>query len=474
MTNITSSKPKGSLLIPTLLLDALVVLCAAGIACIYKFGEFPWNLPVAQATPYMYLIVGTSLATIPIFAAVGPSVFSRGVRFWWLVRQVIYGVIVLSVLVVIVLFASKQSSTFSRWWFVFWMAATCVGLVGARLFLIGILSLLRRSGINQKRVVIVGSGPMGRSLVSRVTGAAWPSFQLVGIFDRRKTGLNTETDIPVYNNFDDLSQFVDEHNIQEVWIALPMSAEKHIERVTEDMMQTTATVRFVPDTFGLKLSQHRVTEIHGMPMFDLSSSKMVGLNRVIKASLDYTMAGLILATIGPLVMLPVAITIKLTSRGPVFFHQKRHGWDGRKITVYKFRSMTVHTEKDGTITQAGANDSRITPIGKFLRRTSLDELPQFINVLQGRMSIVGPRPHAVEHNEEYKKKIRHYMRRHKVKPGITGFAQIKGWRGQTDTVHKMRKRVQYDLYYLENWSIGFDVKIIWLTIFRGFVHPNAY
>jgi len=136
--------------------------------------------------------------------------------------------------------------------------------------------------------------------------------------------------------------------------------------------------------------------------------------------------------------------------------------------------MTVHTEKDGTITQAGANDSRITPIGKFLRRTSLDELPQFINVLQGRMSIVGPRPHAVEHNEEYKKKIRHYMRRHKVKPGITGFAQIKGWRGQTDTVHKMRKRVQYDLYYLENWSIGFDVKIIWLTIFRGFVHPNAY
>jgi len=422
----------------------------------------------------MYLIIGTSLAAIPIFAAVGPSVFSRGVRFWWLVRQVIYGVIVLSILIVIVLFATKHSSTFSRRWFVVWMASTCIGLTGARLFLIGILSLLRRSGFNQKRVVVVGSGPMGRSLVSRVGEAAWPGFQLVGIFDRRRNLKEDVYGIPVYSDFQDLPSFVDKRDIQEVWIALPMTAERHIETIAEALMQTTATVRFVPDTFGLRLSQHRVTEIHGMPMFNLSSSKMVGLNRLIKASLDYTMAGLILATIGPLVMLPVAIVVKLTSKGPVFFHQKRHGWDGRKITVYKFRSMTVHTEKDGTITQAGANDSRITPIGKFLRRTSLDELPQFINVLQGRMSIVGPRPHAVEHNEEYKKKIRHYMRRHKVKPGITGFAQIKGWRGETDTVHKMRKRVQYDLYYLENWSIGFDVKIIWLTIFRGFVHPNAY
>jgi putative colanic acid biosynthesis UDP-glucose lipid carrier transferase len=474
MAKITSSKTKGSLWIPTLLLDAAVVFCAALFACRLMLGEIPWDIRGSGSAAYMYLIISTSLAAMPVFAAVGPSVFSRGVRFWWLVRQVVYGVIVLSILTLVVLFATKLTSEFSRRWFVVWMGTTCVGLIGARLFLIGILSLLRRTGVNQKRVVIVGSGPMGRSLVSRVTGAAWPSFQLVGIFDRRKTSLKKETDIPVYSNFDDLSQFVDEHNIQEVWIALPMSAEKHIERVTEDMMQTTATVRFVPDTFGLKLSQHRVTEIHGMPMFNLSSSKMVGLNRVIKAALDYTMAFTVLATIGPLIMLPVAIAVKLTSRGPVFFHQKRHGWDGRKFSVYKFRSMTVHAEKSGVITQAGANDSRITSIGKFLRQTSLDELPQFINVLQGRMSIVGPRPHAVEHNEEYKTKIRHYMRRHKVKPGITGFAQIKGWRGQTDTVHKMRKRVQYDLYYLENWTIGFDVKIIWLTFFRGFIHPNAY
>jgi Undecaprenyl-phosphate glucose phosphotransferase len=474
MVNIATSKPKGSLWIPTLLLDAAVVFCAALFACHLMLGELPWDMGGSRSTAYMYLIAGTSLAAIPIFALVGPSVFSRGVRFWWLVRQVVYGVIVLSILTLVVLFAMKLTSGFSRRWLVVWMASICVGLTLARLLLIGVLSFLRKSGFNQKRVVIVGAGPMGRSLVSRVTSAAWPGFNLVGIFDRRRTQKTTKTEVPIYNNFNDLPEFVSKHNIQEVWIALPMSAEKHIERVTEEMMQTTATVRFVPDTFGLRLSQHRVTEIHGMPMFNLSASKMVGLNRVIKASLDYTMALAVLVTVGPLVMLPIAIAIKLTSKGPVLFQQKRNGWDGKRITVYKFRSMKVHTEDIGVITQAGANDSRFTTIGKFLRRTSLDELPQFINVLQGRMSIVGPRPHAVEHNEEYRTKIRHYMRRHKVKPGITGFAQINGWRGETDTVHKMRKRVQYDLYYLENWSIGFDVKIIWLTILRGFVHPNAY
>ena len=470
MKKITSSKPNISLVIPTLLLDSIVVILSGLVAYAIRFSVVPWPLP----KEYFFLIAATGLASIPVFAIFGPSVFSRGVRFWYLVRQIIYGVLFLSVLIVITLWAAKESSTFSRKWVVVWVATTCAGLIVARFILVSILGFLRRGGVNQKRVVIVGSGPMGRSLVARVYGAAWPSFQIIGIFDRRRTNKTTDTEIPIHSNFDELPTFVSNNNIQEVWIALPLTAEKHIEIIAEQMMQTTATVRFVPDTFGLKLSQHRVTEIHGMPMFNLSSSKMVGLNRAVKGGLDYAVSISTLLTIGPLLMLPIAIAIKMTSRGPVFFKQSRLGWDGKRITVYKFRSMKVHTEDIGVVTQAGANDSRFTAVGKFLRRTSLDELPQFINVLQGRMSIVGPRPHAVEHNEEYKTKIRHYMRRHKVKPGITGFAQIKGWRGETDTVHKMRKRVQYDLYYLENWSIGFDVKIIWLTILRGFVHPNAY
>ncbi len=470
MKNTTPTRPGASLVIPTLLLDSIVVILSGLAAYSIRFSAPPWTLP----KEYIAIILATGLLTIPVFAFFGPSVFSRGVRFWYLVRQIIYGVLLLSTLVVISLWATKHSSTFSRIWIVAWLVTTCIGLTFARFILVATLGLLRRGGVNQKKLIIIGSGPMGRSLVSRVNDAAWPSFQIVGVFDRRATNKTVDTEIPIYNDFDMLPAFVSKYNIQEVWIALPLTAEKHIETIAEEMMQTTATVRFVPDTFGLKLSQHRVTEIHGMPMFNLSSSKMVGLNRAVKAGLDYVVSISALVTIGPFLMLPIALAIKLTSKGPVFFKQKRLGWDGKEITVYKFRSMRIHAEEDGVITQANENDSRFTPVGKFLRRTSLDELPQFINVLQGRMSIVGPRPHAVEHNEEYKKKIRHYMRRHKVKPGITGFAQIKGWRGETDTVHKMRKRVQYDLYYLENWSIGFDVKIIWLTIFRGFVHPNAY
>ena len=470
MTSITSSRPKISLAIPTLLLDSFVVIIAGLSAYSLRFSMLPWPLPIE----YILLIVGTGVTTIPVFSMFGPSVFSRGVRFWWLVRQVLYGTIILFILALIVLFSTKYTAFYSRKWVLLWSGLSVVGLIGSRVAIISILGYLRKLGFNQKRVVIVGAGPMGRSLMKRVSIAALPGFRLVGIFDRRRNNKTTKTEIPIYNDFEDITTFVVQNNIQEVWIALPMNAEKHIEEIADKLMQTTVTVRFVPYTFGLKLSQHRITEIHGMPMFNLSSSRIIGLNRIVKATLDYAVAMGVLLTLGPLVILPFSFIIKCTSKGPVFFKQSRLGWDGKRITVYKFRSMKVHTENNGVVTQAGSNDSRFTTIGKFLRRTSLDELPQFINVLQGRMSIVGPRPHAIEHNEEYKTKIRHYMRRHKVKPGITGFAQVKGWRGETDTVHKMRKRVQYDLYYLENWSIGFDVKIIWLTILRGFVHPNAY
>lgn len=170
----------------------------------------------------------------------------------------------------------------------------------------------------------------------------------------------------------------------------------------------------------------------------------------------------------------ISLLIKATSKGPVLFKQSRHGWDGRVIKVYKFRTMVVHEEEKGHVTQAKSGDVRVTHVGRFLRKTSLDELPQFFNVLQGRMSIVGPRPHALAHNEFYKETIHAYMQRHRMKPGITGWAQINGWRGETDTLEKMQKRVEYDLYYINNWSLGFDLKIIILTLFRGFINRNAY
>jgi putative colanic acid biosynthesis UDP-glucose lipid carrier transferase len=213
--------------------------------------------------------------------------------------------------------------------------------------------------------------------------------------------------------------------------------------------------------------------VAGLPVLNFSITPMMGINRLVKTLEDRILAFLLLLLISPLMFI-IAIGVKLSSPGPAIFKQRRHGWDGKPITVYKFRTMKVHREEKGQITQASKNDSRITPFGAFLRRTSLDELPQFINVLQGQMSIVGPRPHAIEHNEQYKRLINDYVRRHKVKPGITGWAQVNGWRGETNILEKMQKRIEYDLWYIENWSLWFDLKIILLTVFKGFVGQNAY
>jgi putative colanic acid biosynthesis UDP-glucose lipid carrier transferase len=229
----------------------------------------------------------------------------------------------------------------------------------------------------------------------------------------------------------------------------------------------------VPDVFGFQLLNHSITEIAGLPVINLSTSQMLeGRNRFLKSLEDKILSAIILICISPILAL-IAIAIKLTSPGPILFKQYRTGANGQKVKVYKFRSMVVHQEKGGEVTQATKGDCRITKIGSFLRRTSLDELPQFINVLQGRMSIVGPRPHALAHNQYYRELVESYMRRHMVKPGITGWAQINGYRGETDTIDKMENRVKYDLYYIENWSIWLDLKIIFLTIFKGFIHKNA-
>ncbi|MBE9490370.1 MAG: exopolysaccharide biosynthesis polyprenyl glycosylphosphotransferase, partial [Bacteroidetes bacterium] len=236
---------------------------------------------------------------------------------------------------------------------------------------------------------------------------------------------------------------------------------------------STITIRYVPDIFGFRLLNHSVNEVAGIPVINISSSPMVGINRLLKAIEDRFLALLIIILISPLLVI-IALSIRLTTKGPALFKQMRHGWDGKPIKVYKFRTMVVHKEEGGLVTQAKINDTRITKIGAFLRKTSLDELPQFFNVLQGRMSIVGPRPHPISLNENYKDLVDNYMKRHKVKPGITGWAQINGFRGETDTLDKMKKRIEYDLFYIENWSIWFDFKIIIKTILHGFIHKNAY
>ncbi|MBN2855737.1 MAG: undecaprenyl-phosphate glucose phosphotransferase, partial [Halothiobacillaceae bacterium] len=272
---------------------------------------------------------------------------------------------------------------------------------------------------------------------------------------------------------DALLAYVSNHPVDEVWIAVPLDQSLQLKSVLEKLRFSTANVRFVPDLFGLFLINHGISQVMNVPMIDLTASPMTGANRIVKGVEDRVLALLIILLVSPLLVV-IALGVKFSSKGAVLYKQKRHGWDGQPFNIYKFRSMRHQADDEGEVPQAVKGDSRVTRFGAFLRRTSLDELPQFINVLQGRMSIVGPRPHAVEHNEFYKSQIDGYMLRHKVKPGITGWAQINGWRGETDTLEKMQKRVEYDLYYIEHWSLMFDLKIILLTIFRGFVHKNAY
>jgi putative colanic acid biosynthesis UDP-glucose lipid carrier transferase len=248
-----------------------------------------------------------------------------------------------------------------------------------------------------------------------------------------------------------------------IYVTLPMASQPRIMKLLDELHDTTASVYFVPDIFIFDLIQGRLDTIGGIPVLAVCETPFCGMNGVIKRASDIILATLILIIISP-VLLAIAAGVKLTSPGPALFRQRRYGLDGREIVVYKFRSMTV-AEDGAVVTQATKNDSRVTPFGAFMRRTSLDELPQFINVLQGRMSIVGPRPHAVAHNEMYRKLVKSYMVRHKVRPGITGWAQVNGLRGETETVDKMKARIEYDLDYLRHWSLRLDLQIIWRTIF---------
>jgi putative colanic acid biosynthesis UDP-glucose lipid carrier transferase len=260
--------------------------------------------------------------------------------------------------------------------------------------------------------------------------------------------------------------------VNEVYITLPLGSQPRIVELLAQVQGTTASVFFVPDVFGISIIQGRLQDMNGVPVVGLQETPFTGTNRLVKRVSDLILAIAILVLISPVLLL-VAIGVKLTSPGPVIFAQRRNGLDGEEIIVYKFRSMRA--ADDGAIVpQATKEDPRITPFGAFLRRSSLDELPQFVNVLQGRMSIVGPRPHAVAHNEQYRQLIKAYMVRHKVKPGITGWAQIHGLRGETDTIDKMQARVEYDLEYLRNWSLGLDLQIIARTIKLVFFDRNAY
>jgi len=452
--------------------DSVSVFFSGLIAYSLRFNYVPDLNGLPQN--YFSLLIASAILSLIIFPLFGLYHSWRGQSLFHQIRLVIMAWGTVIVCVIIFLFLLKYSEEFSRIWLAYWFSTGVVLILLIRLLAYLFLRLMRSKGFNYRSVVIIGAGDLGKEVLQRVSLSAWTGFKVVALFDdnTKLTGGNI-FGVLVRTDIVNIIDYVSSHHIDEVWFALPLNAEERMHDLVNQLSSTSVNVRLIPDIFGLSILNHGFTEIAGMPVVDLCTSPMTGFNRVVKSIEDKVLAFIILVLISPLLFV-IAAGIKLTSKGPVFFKQKRHGWDGRIINVYKFRSMKVHQEFDGSVTQAIKRDPRITKMGAFLRRTSLDELPQFYNVLQGRMSIVGPRPHAVAHNEHYKEVVDQYMLRHKVKPGITGWAQVNGWRGETDTVEKMQKRVEFDLFYIENWSLWFDLKIIFLTVFKGFVDKNAY
>jgi Undecaprenyl-phosphate glucose phosphotransferase len=279
--------------------------------------------------------------------------------------------------------------------------------------------------------------------------------------------------VPTFEQRAAFAKYVREQQVDEVWLALPLSEERAILELVDEFRNDLINVRFMPDVRALALFDGSVTELLGFPTINLAASPLPPNAMVEKELFDRVFALLALIAVSP-ILLACAIAVKLSSPGPVFFKQCRKGADGRIFMIYKFRSMRLHEQKQGVLEQATRGDPRITRVGRFLRRTSLDELPQFFNVLRGDMSVVGPRPHALEHDDLYQGIVSGYIHRYRIKPGITGWAQINGFRGETDRIEKMEGRVAHDLYYLRNWSFALDVKIICATIFKGLHHPNAY
>ncbi|MFZ3173705.1 MAG: undecaprenyl-phosphate glucose phosphotransferase [Thiobacillus sp.] len=393
----------------------------------------------------------------------GNAMYALNLLIAWLIVLVILGAVgALSGII------GEYNARVLLWWVLITPLLLFVGHSLVRAY----LEMLRSQG-SIRRAVIVGANDLGRKLADRIHQQRSLMMRVEAFFDDR-SGDRCEGELKsvVSGGIEDVATYVAEHEIDLVYITLPMFNHPSVMDLVSALKDTTASIYFVPDVFIFDLVQARLDNVNGIPVISVFETPLTGINAVHKHVFDIVTAGLILLAISPL-LLAIAVLVKATSKGPVIFKQRRYGVNGDEILVYKFRSMSV-CEDNQVVTQATRNDARVTWIGSILRRTSLDELPQFFNVLQGTMSIVGPRPHAVSHNEHYRKLIHGYMWRHKVKPGITGWAQINGYRGETDTIDKMEGRVIYDIAYLKSWSVWLDITIILKTIKLVLKDSKAY
>jgi putative colanic acid biosynthesis UDP-glucose lipid carrier transferase len=439
-------------------LDPLVTIGAL-LACILVFGG-------RIEGPYLIL-------ALIVFSLTFPGSPPKHTDVPALAGDVLSGWLAIVALLLLIGWATRTLDSFDPGIILAWVLATPLVLIAANLLLPAILPRLLASEGVQRTAVIAGNGELGRELADRIRESPFLGIRLAGYFeDRNPERTGTSRPGELLGSLSQLAEYAKTRRVDLIYLTLPMASQPRLLKLLEELHDTTASIYFVPDIFLFDLIQARMDTIGGMPVVAVCETPFFGVNGLIKRASDITLASVILALISP-VMIAIAIGVKLSSRGPVLFKQRRYGVDGKEITVYKFRTMTV-LEDGSEIRQATRDDRRVTRFGAFLRRTSLDELPQFVNVLQGRMSVVGPRPHAVAHNEMYRKLIKGYMIRHKVRPGITGLAQVSGLRGETDTLDKMRRRIECDLAYLRNWSLQLDLQIVLKTILVVLKKQNAY
>jgi putative colanic acid biosynthesis UDP-glucose lipid carrier transferase len=443
------------------LLDICIFLAACIASYTVVFGYIPLR------ADYQVAVTLSVAIFLSIFQLAGLYRNWRGEEFVAELAALFVAWNVVFAMLVFLAALTKTTADFSRAWLLMWYTGGFALLFLQRLSLRRILKILRRRGYNLRHIVIIGSHELGDQVRTRIADSVDSGFNISAYFtdDPREPSDR----VPVWGKISQASDFLRENQIDQVWIAMSLKEADAIEQILNELKHSICDIRLIPDLFGFRLINHSISAISGMPVIDLSVTPMDGLNRWIKVLEDKGLALAILFIISPLLLL-ISILVKMTSRGPVWYSQKRISWNGAPFCMYKFRTMPVNTEQSTGPVWASENEHRATPLGAFLRRTSLDELPQFWNVLKGDMSIVGPRPERPVFVEKFRDKIPSYMQKHMVKGGITGWAQINGWRGDTD----LNKRIEHDLYYIDNWSLWLDLKIKFLTVFKGLIHRHAY
>ncbi len=435
----------------------------------FKTNLVPIEKGIPEFGPYLSMLIFIWLIWAFVFRRMGLYRPMRGTKraheLWTLVNANAFAILLL---IAITYLFREKSVQFSRLVFVYFWALATLFTVMQRTTLRFVLRELRRKGYNLRYMLVVGAGNVAGDLASRVRAHQELGVQLLGCLSKEGGERAAPGGVPIVGRYSDLSKFVGRTDLDQIVVALPLEDHQLLPSIMEQLKDSIVDIKIIPDLYQFASLGGAIENFEGLPVISLQESPLDGINLFTKRAVDILVGSLLLVVFSPL-MFAIALLVKLTSRGPVLFKQERVSFDGSSFKIVKFRTMYLDAESSGPgWTKPG--DDRVTPLGRFLRSTSLDELPQLLNVLKGDMSIVGPRPERPVFIQEFRRRIPRYMLRHKVPAGITGWAQVNGWRGDTS----IDKRIEYDLYYIENWSLFLDLKILFLTLFKGFKNRNAY